>query len=763
MMMFKKMMMAVLFAGILSFCLAQSGDSTLAQLVSKRSGGTKYIGTVKEMNDYYSGFNSFNPQLDTIKKQFNIVTNQAIKMDYCHSSLNTYTFAFGDKVDTFAHVNNLKERGHTLVWPEQVPAWITDTNLTDAQRWTRLKNHVQTVMQHYNGRFYAVDVVNEALQWDPDTTEQPFHDDTTNFGFYYRHFGAHYVDSVFRWAHAADTNAKLFYNDYRIETVCNKSNSLYKLVKQWIADSVPIHGIGFEMHLSPDDTTAAIDFASIKQNVKRFTALGLDVHFTEIDVKLKYPNPTTHTVTLAQLRNQGHIYAELARIFLSEPRCRAFVMWGICDATTWIADDSTSGYGMPCIYDTLMDHKLAYDSLDTVIKNFSTTQKIALPSGWNMVSLNVRPLDSSTTTIFGSASSLTYAKDNAGKRYRPATQLDEILNLHTGQGYQVYTTANDTLRATGTAINVASTPISLIDDWNIVAYLPQIDLPISTALSGVISDLVMAKDNIGGIFWPGFGINSIGTMKVGQGYQVYMSAVSTLTYPSGLAKRNVAFEGRCLPKQQHFTINLNTGNSATLLAKSITINGIPVGEGSEMGVFDSKGNLVGSGGILNGVTAFSIWGDDSTTKEKDGCTASEPLTFKLWYNNQEYTLEPGGGVSTSFAKNAIITGAFTVSSKVVVSAFALAAAYPNPFRNNIKIAFDVPLARGGAEQQVSINVYDLKGSIVRKLVNSKYAAGRYTVNWDGTGEHCAPLSSSMYIVQMKADNYSKKLKLFRLK
>jgi len=96
-------------------------------------------------------------------------------------------------------------------------------------------------------------------------------------------------------------------------------------------------------------------------------------------------------------------------------------------------------------------------------------------------------------------------------------------------------------------------------------------------------------------------------------------------------------------------------------------------------------------------------------------------------------------------------------------AFALAAAYPNPFRNSIKIAFDVPSARGGTEQQISINVYDFKGSIVQKLVNSKYAAGHYTVNWDGTGEHCALLSSSMYIVQMKADNYSKKLKLFRLK
>ena len=187
-------------------------------------------------------------------------------------------------------------------------------------------------MHRYRGRFCDVNVVNEALEWGVDTFDtQPLKAGPDYAGgFYYRHFGPYYIDSVFKWAHAADPNAKLYYNDDLIENINNRSNVLYKLVKQWLGRGVFINGIGFETHLSPDQNDSiwdTINYQSFKQNIARFTALGLDVQITELDVRLNLANVRMNSDT--EYAKQGHIYAELARIFLSEPRCRGFVMWGI--------------------------------------------------------------------------------------------------------------------------------------------------------------------------------------------------------------------------------------------------------------------------------------------------------------------------------------------------------------------------------------------------------------------------------------------------
>jgi flagellar hook assembly protein FlgD len=104
-----------------------------------------------------------------------------------------------------------------------------------------------------------------------------------------------------------------------------------------------------------------------------------------------------------------------------------------------------------------------------------------------------------------------------------------------------------------------------------------------------------------------------------------------------------------------------------------------------------------------------------------------------------------------------------VPSRLFITKFALANAYPNPFRGHIRIFFDVPMINGKMLQDVGINVYNAKGNLVRQLAKGKYEAGHYTVTWDGAGDNDAALGSSMYIIQMKAFDFDKKLKLFRIR
>jgi hypothetical protein len=277
--------------------------------------------------------------------------------------------------------------------------------------------------------------------------------------------------------------------------------------------------------------------------------------------------------------------------------------------------------------------------------------------------------------------------------------------------------------------------------------------------------LVLVKNGSGQIYWPdtNFNLNSIITMNPGEGYQIYMNAAGTLTYPSGLSKETALSkrENVYLPAPKHFACALNTGNNATIISRRVVLNGAPAPDGSEVGVFDGKGNLAGSGVVMHGCAAFSVWGRDELMKSQAGLAATEPMSFKLWNGTQEYPLEFHGSSAAAYASNGIFIGNFVVPSAGLIDKFVLANAYPNPFRGNVRIFFDVPAATGNGLQDVRINVYDLRGSVVARLADGKFKAGHYSVAWDGGS--ASALGSNMYIVEMKANNFEKQLRLFRVK
>src|SRR6202030_256025 len=135
----------------------------------------------------------------------------------------------------FARAHNMAVRGHTLVWYNQNPSWLTGGNFTPDQLASQLHDHIAAVVGHYAGQVYAWDVVNEAFN-DNGTMRSTIWSDTPGIGLP----GTAYIEQAFRWAHAADPRALLFYNDYNGETVNSKSDAIYRMAQDFKARGVPI-------------------------------------------------------------------------------------------------------------------------------------------------------------------------------------------------------------------------------------------------------------------------------------------------------------------------------------------------------------------------------------------------------------------------------------------------------------------------------------------------------------------------------------------
>src|SRR5215831_12693692 len=156
---------------------------------------------------------------DTLRREFNImVAENAFKFDATQPARNTYNFTDTDALVDFAQANNMRMRGHTLVWHNQLPAWLNAGNFSRDDVIAIMKDHISTLVGRYQGKIYAWDVVNEAI------------DDATGIlrnSFWLRNIGPDYIKMAFEFARAADPNAKLYYNDYSIEGMNAKSNAVY--------------------------------------------------------------------------------------------------------------------------------------------------------------------------------------------------------------------------------------------------------------------------------------------------------------------------------------------------------------------------------------------------------------------------------------------------------------------------------------------------------------------------------------------------------
>ena len=285
-----------------------------------------------------------------------------MKFATIHPAANTYDFSGGDALVTFAQAHSMAVRGHTLVWHSQVPAWVTSGSYTQPQLSQILQDHITTVMQHYAGKVYGWDVVNEAFNDDgnsttPSTLRSTIWYDNPGIGFAGQ--GTAYIEQALIWAHAADPAAKLIYNDYNDETLGPKSDAIYAMAQDFTTRGVPLDGIGFQFHvdLSFDNPTV---LASVASNFQRFAALGLEIHVTELDIRLS-------DSSAASFAAQAKLYGELAAICVQQPKCTVFQTWGFTDKYSWIPG-FFPGMGWALPWDANYGKKPAYASLLTAFQ-----------------------------------------------------------------------------------------------------------------------------------------------------------------------------------------------------------------------------------------------------------------------------------------------------------------------------------------------------------------------------------------------------------
>ena len=294
-------------------------------------------------------FQGWSAYADTLAREFNLLTPEGeMKFDCLHPARDAFDFGPADAMVEFAENHNMQVRGHTLVWHEGLPSWLTGRSWTRAELTEILRNHITTVVGRYRGRVAAWDVVNEGVTDDGSMRQT----------IWSQGIGPDYIGLAFRWAHEADPQARLFYNDYGGEGAGAKSDAIYTLVAGLVRQGVPIHGVGMQMHIGLDSLPNMQD---VSANMARLGALNLDVHITELDVQIRSGSGTLPEKFIAQ----ANVYSDLLNVCLEQDVCKAFVMWGFTDGSSWIYQFSDAGYPdeAPLIFDPDCRPKPAYYAL----------------------------------------------------------------------------------------------------------------------------------------------------------------------------------------------------------------------------------------------------------------------------------------------------------------------------------------------------------------------------------------------------------------
>jgi endo-1,4-beta-xylanase len=322
--------------------------------------------TTKGLKDYYkklfpigvavSPRSLEGPTAKLILKNFNSLTcENVMKPAPIHPEESRYYWDDADKIVNFAQSNGLKLRGHTLCWHSQVGPWMFVDSLgntvTKEVLLARLKDHITEVVTRYKGKVYAWDVLNEAID-----------DDSTKFfreSQWYRICGEDFIAKAFQWAHEADPDAVLFYNDYNTEDP-QKRDRIYTFLKKLLDAKVPVHAIGLQGHWNTNNPTEK----NLRAAIDKFSSLGLKVQITELDVNIYTSRNDTTNVGFTPEREQKQIdqYKMIFRVFRDYKKVITGVtFWNVTDANSWLdRRPPMAGKKYPLLFDVNMKPKKAF-------------------------------------------------------------------------------------------------------------------------------------------------------------------------------------------------------------------------------------------------------------------------------------------------------------------------------------------------------------------------------------------------------------------
>jgi endo-1,4-beta-xylanase len=355
----------------------KSAKITLVQSNSSSSSTSAYSANVNSLKDLASfpiGIavsNTDSPTYNILtnasekalaEKHFNQMTaGNIMKVSYMHPSQDTFYFADADAFVNYAKSKNIKIHAHTLIWHAdyQVPAFMKNWTGSASDFLTMLDTHVSTLVDHFeaSNNIASWDVANEALtDGSPSNfrTDSPFYIKSGN--------SAVYLERAFKAARLADANVDLFYNDYNIEQNGAKMTKLVEMLTDFQTRSIPITGVGFQMHISMDYPSVSTISAAMKRVVDK----GLKVKITELDIGINnpyssgWPGNKVSIFTNDIAMNQKKRYCEVVKAYLDTVpvNLRAGItVWGSVDKSSWL--NTKDYFTWPLLFDDNYNDKPA--------------------------------------------------------------------------------------------------------------------------------------------------------------------------------------------------------------------------------------------------------------------------------------------------------------------------------------------------------------------------------------------------------------------
>lgn len=263
-----------------------------------------------------------------LDREFNMITPEnEMKWDTTEPSRGNFNFGPADQIVSHATAHGQRMRGHTLVWHSQLPGWVSSIGDANTLR-SVMNNHITTEMNHFKGKIYAWDVVNEAFA-DGGSGQH-------RSSVFQNVLGNGFIEEAFRTARAADPSAKLCYNDYNIENWTDaKTQGVYNMVRDFKARGVPIDCVGLQSHFGAGGPPS-----SFQTTLSNFAALGVDVQITELDIA----------------QASATAYGNTVQACMSVARCTGITVWGIRDSDSWRTGEN------PLLFDNNGNKKPAYDA-----------------------------------------------------------------------------------------------------------------------------------------------------------------------------------------------------------------------------------------------------------------------------------------------------------------------------------------------------------------------------------------------------------------
>ncbi len=303
-------------------------------------------------------------ELALAAEHFNAVTPEnCMKPERIHPQEGSWNFAPADALVDWATQNKMTAHGHTLVWHQQTPDWFFSGSDKDVVM-QRMKDHVETIVGRYQGKLQSWDVVNEAIN-DGGNAETAQTENLRD-SKWLQILGQDFLRLAFEFAHAADPEAILYYNDYNIESGPKHESSMV-LLKRLLDAGAPVHAVGIQGHWR----SGSVPFEDIDRAITNYASLGLKVSITELDVTIRGAaggqfgqggggrrSRGATPATVDDLNQQADDYAKLFAIFKKhEDVIERVTFWGLNDRRTW-------RFGQhPLLFDANNNPKPAYAAI----------------------------------------------------------------------------------------------------------------------------------------------------------------------------------------------------------------------------------------------------------------------------------------------------------------------------------------------------------------------------------------------------------------